>query len=62
MAEKKEKKKKAGTKQSAYYKVEGGKASRMRKFCPKCGQGFFMAEHSNRLTCGKCKYTEFIKK
>jgi small subunit ribosomal protein S27Ae len=29
--------------------------------CPKCGPGFFMAEHSNRKSCGKCGYTEFKK-
>jgi ubiquitin-small subunit ribosomal protein S27Ae len=31
------------------------------KFCPKCGVGFTMAEHSNRVSCGKCGYTEFKK-
>ena len=25
--------------------------------CPKCGSG--MAEHSDRLSCGRCGYTEF---
>ena len=32
-----------------------------RKSCPKCGVGTFLAVHKNRLTCGKCKYTEFTK-
>ncbi|MEM2096462.1 MAG: 30S ribosomal protein S27ae [Candidatus Caldarchaeum sp.] len=27
--------------------------------CPRCGPGFFMADHGNRLTCGKCGYTKF---
>ncbi len=31
------------------------------KTCPKCGTGFLMAEHSNRISCGKCGYTEFKK-
>ena len=59
---KKEKKKKPSIKQSSYYKVEGDKLTRSRKFCPKCGQGHFMSEHSNRISCGKCHYTEFKKK
>lgn len=42
----------------AHYKVEGGKLVRARKFCPKCGPGTFLAEHSDRLSCGKCGYTE----
>jgi len=28
------------------------------KSCPKCGPGTFMAEHKDRLSCGKCGYTE----
>jgi small subunit ribosomal protein S27Ae len=43
------------------YKVEGGKVTRTRKHCPKCGPGVFMAEHDDRTTCGKCGYTEFKK-
>ncbi len=64
MAEKKqkEKKKKPSLKQGSYYKIEGEKISRSRKSCPKCGQGYFMAEHNNRLACGRCGYTEFRKK
>ncbi|MEM3374522.1 MAG: 30S ribosomal protein S27ae [Candidatus Woesearchaeota archaeon] len=31
------------------------------KTCPKCGPGVFMAEHKNRISCGKCGYTEFKK-
>jgi len=40
------------------YKIEGGKAIPLGKFCPRCGEGFFLAEHKNRLTCGKCGYSE----
>jgi len=31
------------------------------KSCPKCGVGVYMAEHSNRTSCGKCGFTEFKK-
>jgi len=41
------------------YSVEGGKISRKSKFCPKCGDGVFMASHKDRNACGKCGYTEF---
>lgn len=44
------------------YQVEGEKLTRLRRFCPRCGPGTFLAEHENRLTCGKCGYTEFKKK
>ncbi|MBU0756820.1 MAG: 30S ribosomal protein S27ae [Nanoarchaeota archaeon] len=37
----------------------GGKTK--NQFCPKCGPGFFMANHKNRWTCGKCNYVEFKK-
>ncbi len=41
------------------YKVEGDKAVAQRKNCPRCGAGVFMAQHKDRLACGKCGYTEF---
>jgi small subunit ribosomal protein S27Ae len=41
-------------------KFEGGK--KKAKNCPKCGAGYTLAQHNNRLTCGKCGYTEFISK
>lgn len=40
------------------YKVEGDKVVRA-KSCPKCGTGYFLAEHKDRLYCGKCHYVEF---
>lgn len=43
------------------YKIEGNKAVASGKFCPRCGEGFFLAEHKNRLTCGKCGYSEIKK-
>lgn len=41
------------------FKIEGENVTRTRKHCPKCGPGVFLAEHKNRLSCGKCGYTEF---
>jgi len=41
------------------FKLEGNNITRMRKHCPKCGAGVFLAEHKNRLSCGSCGYTEF---
>jgi len=35
-------------------------AKRKNKFCPKCGAGVFLAQHKDRLTCGKCHYMEKI--
>jgi len=45
-----------------YYTIKDGKVERKNKFCPKCGDGVFLAEHEDRVSCGKCKYTEFKKK
>ena len=44
------------------YKVSGNKAERVKPTCPKCGPGIFMATHKDRVSCGKCGYTEFKKK
>lgn len=41
-----------------YYKVDGdGKIKRLRRECPapECGAGIFMAWHSDRQYCGKCR-------
>ena len=59
------KKKKTDTKKSRKsnaYDTSGETIKRKNKICPKCGEGVFMAHHSNRDTCGKCGYTEFRKK
>lgn len=29
------------------------------EFCVRCGEGVFMADHGDRLACGRCGYTEF---
>lgn len=52
---KQENKKKAKKHISTLYEKE----SKKNKFCPKCGEGFFMAKHKDRETCGQCGYTEF---
>ena len=57
----KEKAKKKSGKWNLYQKV-GDKLERKNKSCPKCGAGVFMAKHSNRWTCGACKYVEFLGK
>jgi small subunit ribosomal protein S27Ae len=44
------------------YNVSGNKIERKNTSCPKCGQGTFMAKHSDRMTCGSCFYTEFVRK
>ncbi len=44
------------------YKVDGETLSRLRKDCPRCGKGYFMAQHMNRLTCGHCGYTTYTAK
>lgn len=32
------------------------------KHCIKCGPGILLAQHKDRMSCGKCGYTEFNKK
>ena len=46
---------------SKFYKITDNKVERTRRECPRCGKGVFMAVHKDRLTCGKCSYTEFQK-
>ncbi|KAM7456091.1 hypothetical protein BLSTO_03157 [Blastocystis sp. subtype 1] len=41
-----------------YYKVdESGKVTRLRRECPACGAGVFMAKHHDRNSCGRCGNT-----
>ena len=44
-----------------HYKVTGDSIVR-DKYCPRCGAGIFLAKHKDRVYCGKCHYTEFMKK
>jgi len=61
MAEgKKAKKNKSTSKKYTKYKIEGDKIIR-EKSCPRCGPGIFLMKTNNRIYCGKCRYTEFIK-
>lgn len=43
---------------SSLYEVSGSSVKRKNKQCPKCGPGVFMAEHKDRVTCGKCGFME----
>ncbi len=54
-AEKKESK-------SALYESKGEHVKRTRKFCPKCGPGVFLAQHSTRESCGNCGFSEWKTK
>lgn len=62
MADKEQKKKSLRVAKKDFYKLEDGKLVRTKKHCPKCGPGVFMAEHGDRVSCGRCGYTEFKKK
>ncbi len=42
-----------------YSHYVNGKAT--KKHCPRCGPGTFLAEHKNRVYCGKCHYAEFTE-
>lgn len=62
MAAKKEAKKAGACRKGDAYGVKGDALERKRPVCPKCGPGVFMATHKDRVSCGKCGYTEFSKK
>jgi len=57
---KKPHKNKPTSKKYTKYKIEGDRVIR-EKTCPRCGLGVFLMKASNRLYCGKCHFTEFIK-
>lgn len=46
---------------ATYYEVSGDAVKSKKAVCPRCGNGVFLAEHANRMACGKCGYTEFKK-
>ena len=60
MGKKKKAKNKRPSKKHTKYKIEGTTIVRA-KSCPKCGEGVFLAEHKDRLYCGKCHYLEIKK-
>jgi len=41
------------------WEIKDGKVVRTNRECPRCGPGVFMAQHYNRISCGKCGYTKF---
>jgi small subunit ribosomal protein S27Ae len=45
-----------------FFKIQNDSVERIKKDCPRCGKGTFMAAHKDRHTCGKCGFTEFIQK
>jgi small subunit ribosomal protein S27Ae len=65
MADKKEGgkiEKKLTSKRYKNYEAAGGSLKRKNKSCPKCGAGVFLANHKDRLYCGKCFYVEMKAK
>ncbi len=52
MAEKKAKKNRNLITKTKFYEK--------KPFCPKCGPGVHLARHKDRLSCGRCGYTEKI--
>ena len=58
----KERKPRANVQVWKLYKVSGDSLERLKKECPRCGKGYFMAEHKDRLSCGNCGYTTFTSK
>jgi len=58
-AEKPEKKKKQEKGVFTLYKIENDKVVRLRPTCERCGPGYFMADHSDRYTCGHCGFTRY---
>ncbi|MBT7706312.1 30S ribosomal protein S27ae [archaeon] len=61
MAKKAKPKNKLTSKKYAKYEIKDGKIS-SKPSCPKCGAGVFLAEHKDRLYCGKCHYVEMKAK
>ncbi len=63
MAEKEGKKPRSKSKHKnvqIWKKYKDGKVQ--NKWCPRCGAGTMLAHHKNRMSCGKCGYSEIQKK
>ena len=54
---KKHKKKKSKLQILKYYKVDDGKIVKLKNMCRTCPPGTFLAEHPDRLYCGRCHFT-----
>ena len=50
------------SKKYSHYNTKDGKVIKTRRHCPRCGPGVFLADHKTRFYCGRCHYTEFVKK
>ncbi len=59
---KKQTKPKRSIKPHTLYEISGSTIKRKNKTCPKCGEGTYLAKHADRLTCGRCSYSEFLGK
>jgi small subunit ribosomal protein S27Ae len=60
--ERKERKPRVNVQVWKLYKVSESSADRLKKECPRCGKGYFMAEHKDRSSCGHCGFTTFRSK
>jgi small subunit ribosomal protein S27Ae len=40
------------------YQIKDGQVVRTHTACPKCGPGTFLAQHKDRLSCGRCGHTQ----
>lgn len=45
----------------AVTKLYGADGKRNKQTCPKCGPGYFLAQHKDRVSCGHCQYMEKIR-
>lgn len=43
------------------YEIKNGKVLRKSEFCPRCGNGIFLAKNKNRIWCGKCGYAKIMQ-
>jgi len=41
------------------YKIDDKGLTRLRPYCERCGQGYFMADHGDRYSCGHCGFTRY---
>lgn len=44
---------------SSLYKIQNDDIVRLRPTCERCGPGYFMADHGDRYTCGRCGFTRY---